>query len=79
MNAELKKLRDLTDRILSSKEEKIAECVSNTLIVVDSDGIIKFANKKLLELVGLSINEIVGRHYKEFTASHFGIEHSDYT
>lgn len=57
-------------KALRESEERyrrIVETAAEGVCVIDADGIISFANSRMGELLGRSIDELVGNHIKDFT------------
>jgi len=69
-------IRDITERkhaeeALKQSETKYSNLInkSNDGIIVIQDGLIKFANSKMLEMAGFSMNEILGKPFLNFVVS----------
>jgi len=73
-------ISDITERKLAEKELRISEEKYSTLvengndgIVITQDGLLKFANSKMLEITGLSLEELIGKPFSD----HVCEEHRD--
>jgi PAS domain S-box-containing protein len=58
-------------RILKEFNENIIQSMHEAVIIEDAKGMITFVNRKLIELLEREPQEIVGHHWKEFTAPEF--------
>ncbi len=71
-------VRDITERKLAAKslkesEEKYANLVEkgNDGIIIIQDGLLRFANSKIVELTGFSLEEAIGKSFIDFVAPEY--------
>ena len=66
--------RDITERIESEKQLRILSSVveqsENSIAVLDPDGIVEYANPKMLQLNQFSPESVTGKHWRTFVSEH---------
>jgi len=55
-----------TERSQRHDLDVVLDGVGDGIIAIDDDGIVRYANRQLLQLVEREAKDIVGRHYREF-------------
>lgn len=77
-------IRDITDRrraeeaLRASEEQyrRIVETANEGILATDCDGVIRFANPRMAEIVGATLDEVVGRNAADFMDADEAADHA---
>jgi PAS domain S-box-containing protein len=70
---------DITERKLAEEKFRLVlDAAPNAMIMVDSAGVINFANAPAATVFGYSLSELIGRHIETLIPERFRDRHADY-
>src|SRR6266705_369978 len=71
--------RDITERKLAEEKFRLVlDAAPNAMIMVDSDGVINFANAPAATVFGYSLSELIGRHIETLIPKRLRDRHAGY-